>query len=343
MLKVGLVGLGFMGRGHLACYTRLEQEAVPVKLVAVCDVDPSRLDGRDTVTGNIGTGNSVDFSAYARYSDIDEMLQKEELDCVDIALPTFLHAKVAIAAMQSGCHVLCEKPMALSVEQCEQMMSVANTTGKMLMIAHCLRFWPAYEYLKDCVDSGRMGTVVSAYFFRGGSTPRWSWQNWMLSSQLSGGCLLDQHVHDVDTVNWLFGMPDAVTTNAVNVIEGSGYDAVSTRYIYAGGKVVCTEDDWTINGEFGFNMAYRVNFKHGSVHFSHDKVTVYPEVGGRIEPELPADDGYYREISYFIDCIVNGRSPARCSLASTRDTIAIALTERESADRGGVMVRLRQA
>lgn len=340
MLRVGLVGLGFMGRGHVACYKRLEEEGAPVKLVAVCDVEPSRLEGRDIVTGNIGVGNCVDLSAYARYSDMNEMLRKEELDCVDIALPTYLHAGAAIAAMESGCHVLSEKPMARSLEQCEAMIAAARATGMKLMTAHCLRFWPAYEYLKECVDSGRYGQVVSAYFFRGGETPKWSWQNWLLDGTLSGGCLLDQHVHDVDMVNWLFGMPQAVTTNAVNVIEGSGFDAVSSRYIYADGKIVCAEDDWTIGGKFGFDMAYRVNFRHGNIHFSRGKVMVYPEDGGGFEPALSSDDGYYREICYFIDCMLNDKPTDRCPEQSTRDTILLALAEQLSAEKGGAVVNV---
>lgn len=211
------------------------------------------------------------------------------------------------------------------------------------MIAQCLRFWPAYEYLKECVDTGRFGKVVSAYFFRGGGTPRWSWQNWLLQKELSGGCLLDQHVHDVDIVNWLFGMPKAVSTNASNVVHGSGYDAVSTRYLYTDGKVVSAEDDWTINGKFGFEMFYRVNFERGSVHFNKGKVIAYPEEGNDFEPELSSDDGYYREIRYFIECLRQGSQPDRCSPASTLDTIAIAEAEQASADRGGAIVPLNSA
>ena len=340
MLKVGLIGLGFMGRGHLENYARLEKEGAPVKLVAVCDIEPGRLEGRDIVTGNIGVGNSVDLSGYKKYTSYDEMLKKEQLDYVDIALPTYLHAEAAVAAMKAGCHVLCEKPMARSVQECEQMIDTARSTGKKLMTAQCLRFWPAYEFLKDCVDSGKFGPVVSAYFFRGGGTPTWSWDGWLLDAPRSGGCLLDQHIHDVDMINWLFGAPDAVSANAMNVVKGSGYDAVSARYMYADGKVVCAEDDWTINGGFGFDMVFRVNFKKGSVHFGHGKVMAYPVEGDGFEPELPADNGYYREICYFIDCVLNDRPIETCAPESTRNTIAIATAEQESADRGGVLVKL---
>jgi predicted dehydrogenase len=337
MLKVGLIGVGFMGRGHVASYKRLEEEGAPVRLDAVCDVDPGRIEGRDTVTGNIGVGNGVDLSSYARYSDYCEMLRNENLDYVDIALPTFLHAQAAIASMEAGCHVLCEKPMARTTEQCEAMIATSRRTTRTLMTAHCLRFWPAYEYLKEYVDKRTFGDIVSAYFFRGGGTPKWSWQNWLLNKDLSGGCLLDQHVHDVDMVQWLFGMPQAVSANAVNVIAGSGYDAVSTRYFYGDGKVVCAEDDWTINGAFGFDMIYRANFKHGSIHFSKGKVTVYPETGEGFEPKLSPDDGYYREILYFIDCLRQSRQPEKCLPESTRNTIALAQAEQSSAEKGGAV------
>ena len=340
MLRVGLIGLGFMGRGHVNNYKRLEREGAPVKLVAVCDVEENRLSGRDIVTGNIDVGNAVDLSGYAHYTDYRKMIAEEQLDYVDIALPTYLHAGAAIAALEAGCHVLCEKPMARSIEECEAMITASRATGKKLMTAHCLRFWPAYEYLKDCVDTGRFGALTSAYFFRGGGTPLWSWQGWLLDDAKSGGCLLDQHVHDVDTINWLFGPPQAVTTSARVVFEGSGYDAVSTRYLYDDGRVVCAEDDWTINGGFGFDMAFRVNFRRGSVHFTQGKLTVYPTEGEGFTPELSADDGYYREIRYFIDCILNDRPIETAAPESTRDTISIALAEQQSAERNGELIRL---
>ncbi len=340
MLRVGLIGLGFMGRGHVNVYQRLEREGAPVKLVAVCDVEEGKLTGRDIVTGNIDVGNAVNLSAYAQYTDYRQMIAEQKLDYVDIALPTYLHAGAAIAAMEAGCHVLCEKPMARTLEECQAMIDTSRSTGRKLMTGHCLRFWPAYEYLKECVDSGRFGTLTSAYFFRGGSTPKWSWQGWLLNDEKSGGCLLDQHVHDVDTINWLFGVPQAVTTSAQVVFEGSGYDAVSTRYLYDDGKIVCAEDDWTIGGAYGFDMAFRVNFKQGSVHFTHGKLTVYPEEGEGFTPELSADDGYYREIRYFIDCVLQDRPIETCAPESTRLTIGIALAEEQSADAGGKLVSL---
>lgn len=208
------------------------------------------------------------------------------------------------------------------------------------MIGQCLRFWPAYELLKEYVDNGEFGKVVSAYFFRGGATPLWSYKNWLLDKNKSGGCMLDQHIHDVDMVNWLFGKPEKLSSIGLNIIEGSGYDAVSTNYIYNDGKVVNTQDDWTINGEYGFEMRYRANFQKGNIIFEKGKVTVNPKDGSAFIPELPKEDGYYREIKYYINSLLNDTPIETATPQSTKETIEIAMKEVESADKRGEVVYL---
>lgn len=340
MLKVGLVGIGFMGRTHLDNYIRLESEGYPVKLVALCDVDNGKFEGKFT-GGNIGVVDKVyDFSKYNLYNDLDEMLAKEDLDYVDIALPTYLHAEASIKALDKGLHVLCEKPMARTSNECKLMMEAAKKNNKKLMIGQCLRFWPEYEVLKDYVDSGKFGEVTGAYFYRGGGAPVWSFENWLLTEDKSGGVLLDQHIHDVDTINWLFGMPERVSTIGKKVIPGSGYDIVSTNYIYPDGKIVNAQDDWTIEGDYPFNMLYRVNFDKGSLVFEGGKLKIYPVEGGVIEPELSEEMGYYREMIYFIDCIKNDKDITTAPPESTMKTIVIAEAETESADKKGEFVKV---
>lgn len=300
MVKAGLIGLGFMGRNHLENYVRLEREEFPVKLSAVCDVDAEKLRGK-TAAGNIDTGMSdIDMEKYRLYTDMDTMLEDENLDYVDITLPTYLHMDATVKALKKGFHVLCEKPMALNSAECAKMIEVSKKCGKKLMIGQCLRFWPEYEYLKDYVENGRFGKVTGAYFFRGGGTPVWSHQNWILQGDKSGGCILDQHVHDVDIINWLFGKPEKVSTIAKNVLSKSGYDIVSTNYMYGDGKVVNAQDDWTLNGDYGFQMLYRVNFEKGNLIFDGGVLKVNPNDGKGFIPELPEEMGYYREIKYFI-------------------------------------------
>lgn len=340
MIKVALVGIGAMGRGHYDNYIRLMDEGFPVKLVAICDIDPDRLKGKGP-GGIINTGIvPIDADRFAFYTDYDTMLASEQLDYVDIALPTYLHAEASLKALDKGLHVLCEKPMARTVDECRMIIEASRRNDRKLMIGQCLRFWPEYEYLKACVDDGRYGEVMSGYFFRGGGTPRWSFENWLLNKAKSGGCLLDQHIHDVDTINWLFGMPEAVSTLARVVVPGSGYDAVSTNYRYPDGKVINAQDDWTLNGEFGFTMQFRVNFETGNLLYGSDGLKAYPNEGTAFVPELSKNQGYYYEIRYFINAIIHDTAIVTAAPESTMDTIRIAEAEELSADRKGEMVLL---
>ncbi len=338
MLKIGLIGLGFMGNTHLENYLRLEKEGVPVKLVALCDMDPEKLKG-SSQAGNIETvSGSVDFSQFNRYTSVDEMLASEQLDAVDITLPTFLHEQVAVQCLNSGLHVLCEKPMALTAASCDNMIQAAVRNGKQLLIGQCLRFWPAYVYLKETVESGKFGQATSGSFFRGGGTPTYG--PWLLQKEKSGGALMDMHVHDADMVNWLFGLPQAVSCLARNVLPGSGYDIVSTNYAYPDGKVVNAQVDWTLGGDFGFEMNFRVNFEKGNLVFKDGKLKVNPVDGAGFEPELSEDMGYYFEQKYFVESMAGGRPIVEAAGSSVKSTIELVEAEVASADQGGAWVKL---
>ncbi len=351
MLKVGLVGLGFMGASHLGIYKQMEANNLPVKLVAICDVDEKKFGGQLT-QGNLDTTDKgADLSAYKLYSDMEEMIEKEDLDYVDLCLPTYLHAPMAITAMNKGVHVFCEKPMAINSHMCEQMIQASKNTGKSLMIGQTLRYWNVYEYVKECIDDGRYGNVVCAYLYRGGSTPIWSWENWLLRKDCSGGCLLDQHIHDVDAINWLFGMPKSVSSAGVVVNKGNGFDVVSTNYLY-GDKVVNAQDDWTINGNgYGFEMLYRINFEKGALIYNKGKLKVHPVDAPAFEPELSDESAYYKEIRLFAENLLaqtegyTGAAPSQkldffALLESHKDTIVLAEAENKSAEQNGVVVNV---
>jgi len=337
MIRIGLIGLGFMGRTHLENYARLEQEGLPIQVVAVCDADPAKLEGRGAGGGNIDTSASeLDLERYAKYTDVSTMLANERLDAVDITLPTFLHRDVAVQCLRSGLHVLCEKPMAMSVGECRDMIEAAEDAGKLLLIGQCLRFWPAYVYLKEVVAQGTYGKIRSATFFRGGGTPTWG--PWLLQKSLSGGALMDMHVHDTDMVNWLFGKPEAVSSQALNVIPGGGYDIVSTHYRYPDGKVVNAQADWTLEGDFGFDMSFRVNCEKGNLVFKDGVLKVNPAGQAGFVPALSEDMGYYHQLKYFAEAVINNLKADVAPPASTMDTIAIIEAELASADNGGTWV-----
>src|SRR5664279_3735733 len=130
MINVGIVGMGGMGWFHASKYMQLPN----VNLVAIADITPERLEASHAVQINIaGDQRPVDFSNVMRYSDGSQLISNAGVDVVDICLPTYLHARYAIEALQHGRHVLCEKPMALSVVEAQAMINAARQADLLLM------------------------------------------------------------------------------------------------------------------------------------------------------------------------------------------------------------------
>lgn len=336
MLKIGLIGFGFMGRMHFDNYARLAAEGQPVKVVAICDVAIETLKNAKA-GGNMATAQETyDLSGYALYDSIDKMLASEELDMIDITLPTTLHADLTCELLEKGYHVFCEKPMARSSAEARRMVETAERTGRKLQIGQCLRFWPVYEYLKACVEDKRYGDVTGGYFYRGSHAPA----GWFLKGELSGGALLDMHIHDTDIVNWLFGKPERVSTIGRNVIPGSGFDAASTHYVYPDGKVLNAQVDWTLEGDFGFEMGFRINFAGANLILGKDGLTVNPNDAPGFKPELPDHDGYYGELRSFANAILKDEAIEVCAPESTLASLEIVEAEQLSAERGGEWVKL---
>ena len=340
MLKIGIVGVGGMGSIHVNYYARLEKEGFPIKLVAMCDIRKERLDGSD-IKINISTGTNDSIGdGVGKYTSFDDMIAKEELDAIDVALPTYLHAEYSIKSMENGKHVFCEKPMAINADECQKMIDTSKRTDKELMIGQCLRFWPMYAEVKRAVEDGRYGKVLCAYFYRGGALPSWSWDNWMLTKEKSGGCVLDQHVHDVDFINYLFGMPEYVSSSGKTLCPGSGYDCVSTNYHYKDGMVINAQDDWTLSGAYGFGMCYRISFEKGFMVLNSDGTTMFGTDDGSIDkPEMGDTDGYYNEMKYFYNAIMNDTPIEIARPESTMASVRIAEAEIKSADKKGELVK----
>ncbi|BBI36548.1 Gfo/Idh/MocA family protein [Cohnella abietis] len=334
MIKVGLVGLGSMGRTHLDVYARLEREGFPIKLVAVFDIDERKFNGATQESNLIELNPEYDLSKINTYTDA-ELFYKEEMDMVDITLPTFLHDTFTIRSLNKGLHVLCEKPIALDSDRGASMVEAAAATGKSLMIGHCLRFWPEYEYLKSVVDSGEFGKVKAANFYRGGNEPGWSYENWMLQVDKSGGALVDLHIHDVDMINWLFGEPEAVSA-----LCSENYDIVSAHFRYPDGKIIQAQGDLSLPGEVPFEMSYRVHLDKATLVFKYGQLTVYPAEGASWVYEHAGDLGVYREIKYFAERLISGEaiatSPPEASLLALR----IVEAERRSSSEGGQFVQI---
>ncbi len=330
MVRVGLVGLGFMGQQHFAIYDALEGAQV----VAVCDRIPERVAERAaSVGGNLGEATELDLSAQARYVSFDEMLEAGGLDVVDVCTPTPLHAEMTVRALEAGCHVVCEKPMARTLAQCDAMIKAAEQTGKLLLIAQCIRFWPEYEVLARMVADGDLGEVRWARFVRQSPTPTWASEGWLLDPEQSGGALLDLHIHDVDFILSVFGTPNAVFARGMNMVsEGAPVDHVETSYLY--GDMVCTaQGGWVMPDGFPFEMGFQVLGTKGLLVFSLARdpaLQFYPADGEPMTPEYEAGTGYENELAYFVECIESGQPPERVTPQSARESVRIVKAEAES-------------
>ena len=334
MIKVGLIGWGSIGNVHGRAYQALPD----AKVVAVADVEPDR------------RAKAAEFFGATPYASAEELISNADVDMVDICLPTYLHAKYAVQALDKGLHVISEKPMALTPEQCDEMIAAEKRSGKMLMIAHCVRFWPEYHYLKSVYDSGEFGKLQLLSMTRVGAKTMSSWKNWMLDPDLSGGQTVDRHIHDTDFILYLLGVPAAVRTTGA--FDDAGLSHVNTHYVYPDGPAVLQGGNaclWAILREL-----YRAVFDKACIDYNSrrdPKLLVYPWDGKPYEPEYEvsfsgeadtAENGanisalgaYWAEIRYFLDCIKAGRKPEVITPEQGKQTLKVVWAEVESATKG---------
>ncbi|MFH1747877.1 MAG: Gfo/Idh/MocA family oxidoreductase [Planctomycetota bacterium] len=330
-LRFGICGLGFMGQTYYGCL----REHPRAKIVAVCDRDAGLLKGQwDRQTGNLAVqgGQRVDLSVLATYTSVEELIDNPAVDVVAITLPTPLHADITVRALAAGKHVICEKPMALTLAECDRMIEASCNSGRLLMIAQCIRFWPQYALIKQYVDEGRIGAIRFVKLTRVTSPPDYSSQNWLMDGSQSGGALFDLHVHDVDFIHYLLGKPATIHARGARGHSGQ-IDHVLATYSFIDGSYALLEGGWIYNPPWPFEMAITVCGEHGTLTWQMSGGADVKFFAGGSEPETLTcglENGYLRELDYFISCIMSEHLVEQCSPESTRRSIALALLEREA-------------
>ncbi len=198
-LKAAVVGAGWIAEhGHLPGYRRA---GVPVAAIADVDIDKARVQAKA-------------FGVERTYGDWREMLKEERPDIVSVCVPNMFHAEVAVGALNAGAHVLCEKPIATTVAQAEEMFETARRQGRLLMAGQSQRFRPNNGVIKQHVDAGDVGEVyhVEAIYIRRMGIPTWG--RFTQSAFSFGGALCDLGVHSLDLAVWFLGNPRAVSVSA---------------------------------------------------------------------------------------------------------------------------------
>jgi predicted dehydrogenase len=329
MLRIGIVGFGFMGRMHYANWSKCEG----AKVVAICDTDPDIIENSKKAGGNIaGAENAVDFESLTVYSDFEKMLADNAVDAISMTLPTFLHCDFSIKALEAGVHVLCEKPMALDPQLCDKMSEAAKKSGKILQIGHCIRFWPEYVKAKEIIDSGDYGAVVSATFKRLGSAPSWGADDWFAQDDRSGGVAMDLHIHDSDYVQYLFGLPKGVQSFG-HPASGKGMKCITTSYSFGDDKVVTAEGSWAMSPSFGFEMSFNIVMEKATLMYDCSRepsFKVCPVEGDAFTPDVVTGDGYSLEIEHFAGLVRGESLPEVITLQQSTDSIRIVQAEIKS-------------
>ncbi|NOZ20109.1 MAG: Gfo/Idh/MocA family oxidoreductase, partial [Planctomycetes bacterium] len=255
-LRVGLMGFGFMGKAHAACYCGSKKGDI----VAIWDASPKLLDPKAKAEGNLPTGDlTLDWKTLRTYTEKDakKFFADPDVDMVDICLPTPMHMKFVRAAARAGKHILSEKPICLSSKEAEKTLDIVRKAGVKWMVAQCIRFWPEYDFLKKIVDSKKLGKLITLSLRRVAATPGWGQKNWILKGKLSGGALFDLSVHDTDFAYYLLGMPKAVRAAGRKDLVTGAYDVIYAQLIYDK-PVVNIESQWVMTD--GFQMYYLATF-----------------------------------------------------------------------------------
>jgi predicted dehydrogenase len=314
-MRVGVIGLGFMGLTHLKALS-----STSATLAAVSSADPTKLAGdlRD-VGGNLGVaGQRFDFSNILKFSDWRDLIASPHIDAVDICTPTYLHHEMTLAALRAGKHVLVEKPIALTGEAADQLVAEASASGRILMAAHVLRFFPNYSALKHA----QLGPPLAAAFRRRCAAPNWS--RWLLDPSRSGGGVFDLLIHDIDFNLHLFGPPDDVSASGA-FDPNRGVDTIAATLHYPNHTSTVT-GGWYHPAAMPWSADFSVTFERGTLEWSSSgtPLTLYSESGESLPQPLPDLDGYTEEIRYFLRCAQDNHQPDLCPPAESAQAVKLA-------------------
>jgi predicted dehydrogenase len=334
-VRFGIIGLG-MGAVHLqACLENPRAE-----ITAICDSGEARL-------REVAASRGIPFAA----ADYHEIVSRDDVDAVVVASPDFLHAEHSVAAMEAGKHVLCEKPLALTLADCRAMIDAADRTGMTFMVGQVCRFAPGFVRAKELIDAGAIGElflVESEYAHDYTNVPGvGGWRRDPAHPRepvIGGGC------HAVDLLRWLAGEPvevDAYANHRVLtdwpvddctvailrfesgvvgrlMVSIGSKRAYTMRSAFYGtrGTVICDNTSPTLT-LFTDDESFAPDEARGSHHF-----TVPIEVPvGRQEKAVP------QEIDHFVDCVL-GQAPVAMGAREGARTVAVCLAIVEAAHTG---------
>lgn len=337
MLGIGIAGIGFMGMTHF----RAIQKVRGANVTAICTRSEGKLKGDwRGIRGNFGAPGGVeDLSRIGTHATLQALLDDSRVDLVDICLPTADHASSVILALQSGKHVLVEKPISLSLRDTDRMILAAEKADRLLMVAHVLPFFPEYAFLAEAIRSGEYGDLLGAQFKRIISKPDWSAD--LSNMERSGGPGVDLHIHDTHFIAAVCGKPDRVTATG-RLVDNKYAEYLSTIYRYddrpdlaitcTGGAISQKARPFVHGFEAYFDRAtilYEFATVEGKPHLVQP-LSVLTHVGKVRRPQAGSGDpivAFIGEIQAAVDGVVSGSVCRELSAEVARTALSLCFNE----------------
>jgi predicted dehydrogenase len=335
MIRIGIVGVGFMGMIHYLGARKLQGARVE----AICSRDEKKLAGDwRSIQGNFGPrGEMMDLAGIKKYRCLDELLADPNIDLIDVCNPTHLHPETAIKALQAGKHVLVEKAIALQPADADAMLEAAKKAKRLLMVAHVLPFFPEFACAAQVIRDGRYGKLLGGHFKRVISKPEWSAD--IGDAAKTGGPAIDLHIHDTHFIGLVCGVPKQVFSTGV--MSGDAVDYLTTAYLYGPGgpAVTCSSGAVAMKGR-PFVHGYEIYLEKATLVYESGPcpLTVLKDDGTTEQPKLAGGDeataAFTLEIQAAVDGVKTGREPDLLSGKLARDALVMCYRECESVKTG---------
>ena len=346
MIRIGIVGIGFMGMIHYYGIRKVSGAEV----VAISARDPKKLDGDWTsIQGNFGPRGGIENLSHLRkYNRIEDLLADEEVDMVDICLPVQLHKAVSIAALKAGKHVLVEKPISIRLDDAVEMVEIGKASGRRFMVAHVLPFFAEFAYARNAVRNGDYGQLLGAHFKRITSKSKKTYD--LEEVEKSGAPGIDLHIHDTHFIQLLCGMPDAVFSQGA-LAAGDFVESLTTQYIYNDSPVSisCSSGGLSQSGR-SFSHGFEIYLEKATLLYefatlggqpvSAIPLTLLTEAGEvrQIDlGEVGPIDAFTNEIQYAVNAINGGYEPTALSAVGAKHALALCYKEAESVKTGRIV------
>ncbi len=261
-MKVGIIGLGFMGMTHFEAINSLRN----VKVQAIATRSEKKRKGDwSSIQGNLGTRgwNNVTLKGITTYEDYHDLLSDPKVDLVDICLPIGQHEKVVLEALKSGKNVLVEKPITVQVKSAVRMVREAEKANKILMVAHVLPFFPEFRFLAECIEKKKYGNLLALNMRRVICPPKWL--NLPEDMIEMGGFGIDLHIHDNHFISSTCGLPAKVCS------VGKSHDGLvehtQTNYLYENGPAITCTSGAIASSALQFAHGYQAFFEKATIEF----------------------------------------------------------------------------